>query len=94
MTQQPELLMKQRGRIVLGWRHGREAQRLQVVIQFILGKVTYGTVLASPYNKAINNAGTSSTYNRGAAWDIGAYEYTYDGGTIVNTGAVFGGISF
>ncbi len=53
-----------------------------------------GAVLSSTYNKAINYAGTSSTYNRGAAWDIGAYEHTYDGGTIVNTGAVFGGISF
>lgn len=54
-----------------------------------------GAVLASPYNKAINNAGTDSTYTRGTAWDIGAYEYTLDGGaTIVNTGAVFSGCTF
>lgn len=53
-----------------------------------------GAVLTSTYNKAINYAGTSSTYNRGTAWDIGAYEYTYDGGVIINTGAVFSGISF
>lgn len=54
-----------------------------------------GAVLASDYNKAINYAGTDSTYTRGTAWDIGAYEYTYDGGaTIVNTGAVFSGCTF
>lgn len=54
-----------------------------------------GAVLASDYNKAINNAGTDSTYTRGTAWDIGAYEYTLDGGaTIVNTGAVFSGCTF
>jgi hypothetical protein len=54
-----------------------------------------GAVLSSDYNKAINNAGTDSTYTRGTAWDIGAYEYTLDGGaTIVNTGAVFSGCTF
>lgn len=54
-----------------------------------------GAVLSSDYNKAINNAGTDSTYTRGSAWDIGAYEYTLDGGaTIVNTGAVMSGCSF
>jgi len=53
-----------------------------------------GPVLTSTYNKAINYAGTSSTYNRGTAWDIGAYEYTYDGGVIINTGAVFSGCTF
>ncbi len=36
-----------------------------------------------------------TTRPQGSAWDIGAYEYTLDGGaTIVNTGAVFSGCTF
>lgn len=55
-----------------------------------------GAVLASTYSKAINNAGTDSTYTRGTSWwDIGAYEATLTGGaTITNTGAIFSGMTF